>query len=449
MSIRLRYYLAILPLFLGVALLNGLLVYTLDRQEIRWALQQRAESSAIVLAGFWHAIEDQPVERQRAKLRAFSRRLGGLAITGFGADGTAQVLLARDGIELPALEPVLASHLEAGEPGWNWLARDAADSDLNIGFAALPEPSADGLVAVAVAEPDRTLREATAALVQRLMTLSLVMLFAGVLVAEWLTRFARRELGALGAAASRLAAGQYLQHWPAGRIRELNDLGGTLLTMASLLADGSHQTRRRFFEAELLPGDADLAAALRRSALAEQLPDALAARCTWRCLGQPLAEEFLGQRRVDDGWWLVAGVLHREGGARSELQRSLASLACRDHLLECLARGWNEVVLAEALACFPCAVLQVLWLPDAGAARGWNLDIVSRSLQPFIPKRRFAMVGTVPREAIRLARAYEGQFPRRALPQSMDEIAGLLAGSHRGILVIAEAQASTTEVTQA
>lgn len=449
MSIRLRYYLAILPLFLGVALLNGLLVYTLDRQEIRWGLQQRAEGSAAVLAGFWPTLWQEPAERQRAKLRAFSRRLGGLAVTGFTADGSERVLLELEGVHLIAPDAAGRAALDAGRPAWLWLERPEADSDLNIGFAPIPDPTPGGLVAVAVGEADRTLREATAALAQRLTTLSLVMLLAGVLVAEWLTRFARRELGALGSAARQLAGGHYLQHWPTGRIRELNDLGGTLLTMASLLADGSHQTRRRFFEAELLPGDADLAAALREAVLPRELPPALAERCAWRYLGAPLAGEFFGVRRAGNGWWLVAGLQRSDVLNRSELQRALAALAGRDHLLELLGRGFDEAVLARALALFPCAVLQLLWLPDAGVAEGWNLDPLSQQLKPFSPRRRFAMIGTVPRDAIRHARTYEGQFPRRELDQAMEEISGLLAGSHRGLLVIAEAQRQPLPEAQA
>lgn len=447
MSIRLRYYLAILPLFLGVALLNGLLVYTLDRQEIRWGLQQRAEGSAAVLAGFWPSLQQESVERQRAKLRAFSRRLGGLAISAFDAQGNPRVLLAQDDLYVtPPDQPALAA-LAAGGLGWRWQERGDQASDLNIGYARIDD--GNGAVLVAVAEADKTLREATAALTQRLITLSIIMLLAGVLVAEWLTRFARRELGALGRAASQLAGGQPLQQWPTGRIRELNDLGGTLLTMASLLTDGSHQTRRRFFEAELLPGDADLAAALRSSVLPDALPEALAERCAWQFLGAPLAGEFFGQRRAAHGWWLVTGLQRADSSQRSELQHSLAALATRDYVLESLATGYDQAAVHAVLELFPCSVLQLLWLPDSGAAQGWNLDPLSQQLQAFQPRRRFAMIGTVPREAIRLARSYEGQFPQRALKQAMDEVGSLLEGSHRGILIIAEARHNASEATPA
>jgi hypothetical protein len=445
MSIRLRYYLAILPLFLGVALINGLLVYTLDRQEIRWGLQQRAEGSAAVLAGFWTTLQQEPAERRSAKLRAFSRRLGGVAISGFAADREPRLLVVMEGVEPATLEAANLATLQAGGMAWRWQERPGAESDLNIGFAALPEAADGEMWAIAVSEPDRTLREATASLVRRLSSLSLVMLLAGVLVAEWLTRFARRELGALGEAARQLAGGQYLQHWPSGRIRELNDLGSTLLTMASLLADGSHQTRRRFFEAELLPGDADLAAALRQSVLPEALPEALAQRCTWRCLGAPLAEEFFGYRRLAEGWWLLAGVQRPESSARSELQRSLAALASRDALLQQLAEAPTSAGPHPALAEAACSQLQMLWLPDSGAARGWSLDPLTQSLQPLPLPTRLAMIGTVSREAIRLARTYEAQFPTRPLAQAVEDIAALLAGSQRGLLIVAEASRLATE----
>lgn len=444
MSIRLRYYLAILPLFLGVALLNGLLVYTLDRQEIRWGLQQRAEGSAAVLAGFWPSIRQETTERQRAKLRAFSRRLGGLAISAFDAEGEAHVLLAQDDLYVTPPDAAAQSTLATGDLAWRWQERADQPSDLNIGYARIDAGDGD-LVLIAVAEADKTLREATAALVQRLTTLSVIMLLAGVLVAEWLTRFARRELGALGRAASQLAGGQPLQQWPTGRIRELNDLGGTLLTMASLLTDGSHQTRRRFFEAELLPGDADLAAALRSSVLPDALPGELAERCAWQFLGAPLPGEFFGHRRVGAGWWLVTGVQRGDAALRTELQQSLAALATRDYLLEMLATGYDEAALGRVLELFPCSVLQLLWLPDRGPAEGWSLDPLTQALQGFKPQRRFAMIGTVPREAIRLARTYEGQFPQRALQQAMDEVGGLLEGNHRGILVIAESRPTASE----
>lgn len=448
MNIRLRYYLAILPLFLGVALLNGLLVYTLDRQEIRWGLQQRAEGSAAVLAGFWPSLMQEPAERQRAKLRAFSRRLGGLAITGFDSAGAPRELLHQEGMDLPPPDAALAAALADRGLAWHWHGRKGEASDLNIGYARISDPA--GQVAlIAIGEADKTLREATAALTQRLTTLSLIMLLAGILVAEWLTRFARRELGALGRAAQQLAGGQPLQQWPIGRIRELNDLGGTLLTMASLLLDGSHQTRRRFFEAELLPGDADLAAALRSSVLPDALPEGLADRCAWQRLGAQLPGEFFGQRRVDDGWWLVVGVQRSDPSLRTELQQSLAALATRDYLLEQLKAGYDEAAVGKALALFPCGVLQLLWLPDQGQARGWSLDPLTQTLTAFAPQRRFAMIGSVPREAIRLARTYEDQFSQRAPQQAMDEIGGLLEGSHRGILVIAESRHTASEAAPA
>jgi hypothetical protein len=55
------------------------------------------------------------------------------------------------------------------------------------------------------------------------------------------------------------------------------------------------------------------------------------------------------------------------------------------------------------------------------------------------------MIGTVSREAIRLARTYEAQFPTRPLAQAVEDIAALLAGSQRGLLIVAEASRLATE----
>lgn len=452
MSIRLRYYLAILPLFLGVALINGLLVFTLDRQEIRWGLEQRAQGSAVVLAGFWPTLEGETPERQRDKLKAFSRRLGGLAIDWLEPAATgwqSTPLLARDGLALPTPDAASELALHSGLAAWRFVERADAETDINVGYAALTGADGELRAVVAVGEADTSLREATAALMRRLALLTGLLLLGGVIVAEWLTRFARRELGALNAAARQLAEGQYLQHWPNGRIRELNDLGGTLLTMTSLLADGSHQTRRRFFEAELLPGDADLAACLRQTTLPRELPEALSQRCAWRCIGEPLADEFFGFQRTADGWIVLAGLCRPDARPASELQRSLRATAARDYFLSLAesradAAGWQQ-----ALTLFPCLALQWARLPDDGIAEGWALDPLENRLTAWQPKRRFALLGTLPRDALRLARAYEGQFPRRALPQAMDEITGLLAGNFRGILVICEAGVGQPQAEEA
>jgi len=442
MSIRLRYYLAILPLFLGVALINGLLVFTLDRQEIRWGLEQRAQGAAAVLAGFWPTLEGEPEERQRDTLTAFSKRLGGLAIDWLeptGAGWQSRPLLAREGLVLPPPDSNADIALRSGRGVWQFFERDDADADINVAYAPLTGADGQLRAVVAVGEADTSLREATADLMRGMALLTGLMLLGALMVAELLTRFARRELGALNAAAQRIAEGQHLQHWPNGRIRELNDLGGTLLTMTSLLADGSHQTRRRFFEAELLPGDADLAACLRQSTLLRELPEALSQRCAWRCIGAPLADEFFGVQRTADGWIVLAGLCRPDGRSGSELHRSLRAVAARDYFLSLAESRADEASWQRALTLFPCLSLQWARLPDNGVAEGWALDPLENRLLAWQPKRRFALLGTLPRDALRLARAYEGQFPRRALPQAMDEITGLLAGRFRGILVICEA----------
>ena len=60
MSLRLRYYLAILPLFAGLGLINSVLVYYTERNELRWGLQERAQhQSAQQERGLFALLRDQ------------------------------------------------------------------------------------------------------------------------------------------------------------------------------------------------------------------------------------------------------------------------------------------------------------------------------------------------------------------------------------------------------
>jgi len=450
MSIRLRYYLAILPLFIGLGLINGLLLYYLDRNEMRWALTQRAEGAAAAVAGFWPALEQAPAKARDARLQAFSERLGGLGIVWFEhRDGTwhDRALLAHADLAPPAPSEAVAQQLRHARLAWQFIERPTAERDLNVGYARLDDEAGKPRGVVAVAEADVGLREATEALIEQLVTLGGLLLLVGVVVCEWLTRFAKTELGTLSQAARNLAAGQYLSSWPAGRIRELNDLGGTLLTMASLLADGSNQTRRRFFEAELLPAEDELADCLRANLNQADDDVSLRQRCAWRVVGKPPPEDFFGVRADAAGWHIVVGRCRVTGDSGDELRRSLRAAACRDYLLMVAAEHGDDARWAEALALFPCEKLQRLFLPrqQGAAPSGWTLDVERARFQSWSPRVPRALIATLPPAGLHSARAYKRQFPERDVQQVTGELALLLSARFHGIIVVCETTAAVPE----
>ena len=87
MSLRLRYYLAILPLFAGLGLINSVLVYYTERNELRWGLQERAQGAAAAVAGFWDVIVPDPTASPAARLQGYSQRLGAISVSRFERDG--------------------------------------------------------------------------------------------------------------------------------------------------------------------------------------------------------------------------------------------------------------------------------------------------------------------------------------------------------------------------
>lgn len=443
MSLRLRYYLAILPLFAGLGLINSLLGYYVERNEIRWGLQERSQGVAASIAGFWDVIAPMPDSDASAALERYSNRLGGLSISWFEPEAGSwreRPLLHDETIPAPpAPSPELTAKLNAGRLAWTFIESTGAPSDLSVGFAPVTDADGNVRAVIGVSERDSSLREAIAALQRRLGILMVALILIGVGAAELITRIARRELGALTSAAREATQGRYVQALPEGRIRELNDLGGTLLTMTSLLADESHQTRRRFFRSEPLPDDGELAVSY-RTHLDQPLPATLGPmRLSFRRLGEVTPEDFCGWREAQNGWYLAMGRCRRGAEQIPALERMVRSEATRDFLLGVATSRPHGPTWPQALKLFPCAALQLVFIPASGQApTGWTLDPARDVPVPWAPSEGREVLGSLAPEALQIGKAYADQFPDRSPDQLADELAGLLCTRFQGQLVICD-----------
>lgn len=443
MSLRLRYYLAILPLFAGLGLINSLLGYYVERNEIRWGLQERSQGVAASIAGFWDVIAPTPDSDPAAILERYANRLGGLSVSWFepGASSWRERSLRHDpAIPPPPMPtPELGEKLLAGRLAWTFIEAPAAPTDLSIGYAPITDADGKVLAVIGVTERDSSLREAIAALQQRLATLMIALLLIGIGAAELITRIARRELGTLTRAAQDAAQGRFAQTLPEGRIRELNDLGGTLLTMTSLLADESHQTRRRFFQSEPLPDDSELAASY-RAHLDRPLPALLGPmRLSYRRLGTVTPEDFCGWREAANGWYLAMGRCRLSDPGMPALERMVRAEAVRDFLLGVAANRPHGPAWPQALKLFPCAALQLVFVPASGnAPTGWTLDPQRDVPVPWTPADGREVLGSLPAEALAIGQTYADQFPDRSSDQIADELAGLLCTRYQGQLVVCD-----------
>jgi hypothetical protein len=446
MSLRLRYYLAILPLFLGLGLINSVLVYYTERNELHWGLRERAQGAAAAVAGFWDVIASGPADSPATRLKGYSQRLGALSISRFERDAGRWVQRtlheSTDVPQPPLPDAEVDAALAAGPLAWKLLETTQEAGDLSIGYALVA--GAEPAALIGVAERDLGLRNALANLRMRLAGLLLGLLLAGVVVAEMITRIASRELGALTRAARDAAQGRFLSHWPDGRIRELNDLGGTLLTMTSLLADDSHQTRRRFFQHEPLPGEAELAGAY-RAQFEPSLPVAIGhAHCASRRIGAPMPEDFCGWRAAAGGWYLTVGRCRLPEDDRGLLARMVRAEAARDFFLGVAISRPHGPAWPEALKVYPCTALQMVFVPASGqAATGWSLDPIRGLPQPWSSEESRVVIGTLSIDARQIGQAYARQFPDRQIDQIADELSSLLGSRHQGLLVICDFQSSS------
>lgn len=439
MSLRLRYYLAILPLFAGLALINSLLIYYIERNEIRWGLQERAQGAAASIAGFWDAIAPQADSDASAALQRYSKRLGGLSVSWFERDGAAwrERPLHREDAVAPPLAPV--AELSAGQLDWAFVESPDEPADLSMGYAPVTDAGGATRGVIAVTERDTSLREGIAALERRLGVLTLALILVGVGAAEAISRIARRELGVLTHAAEDASHGNYAQDLPEGRIRELNDLGGTLLTMTSLLADESQQTRLRFFQSEPLPDDDELAANY-RTHLEQPLPDTLGpVRLAFRSLGAVTPEDFCGWRETPSGWYLALGRLVPAPDQPSALERMVRGEAVRDFLLGVAISRPDGPSWPQALQLFPCLALQMIFIPSSGKSpTGWTLDPIRGLPVPWTPTENREVLGSLPAEALHIGQAYADKFPELTSDQIADELAGLMSSRFQGQLVICD-----------
>lgn len=445
MSLRARYYLAILPLFLGLGLINSLLVYYTERNELEWGLRERAQGIAASIAGFWEQLAPQPADSPAAELERYSQRLGAISVAWFEpgeGQWTHRTLFDSEGVPPPAPPfGAVASDLRGGRLAWELRTQEQGEGDLNFAYAPLRGADGSLRAVIGIAEVDHSLRSELVALEWRLGGLLLALLLAGIGATELISRIARRELAALTAAARDAAHGRYLSHWPAGRIRELNDLGGTLLTMTSLLADEKHQTRRRFFQAEPLPGDEDLANAY-RAQLDQPLPPTLGqVQCAYRRIGQPVHEDFCGWREGSAGWYLCVGRCRGADADPGPLARLVRADAAREFLLGVATARPHGPSWPEALRVHPCDSLQLILVPASGQApTGWTLDPARGRPQPWSPGDRREVLSTLAPEAHHIAQAYANQFPDRPVDQIAEELASLLGTRHQGVLVICDLQ---------
>lgn len=443
MTIRLRYHLALLPLFLGLTVASLSLYYIVQTDEISWGLDERSQGRALCLAAFLErpAGGGAPIAdaARQAALARFAEAAGGLNVRWFVRDSEGwrgEPLLESPGLNPPPppTDHVLVKLLH-GQPAARRVSRPESEFDESIGYAAIGRDDVIEAV-VAVTEKDTVARGELRAFVRIGAPFAATVLLSGFVVAELLVRRARRDVAALSAGASALASGDYSHPWRASTIRELDDLASTLQSIGAILQDGIRRTRRRFLRAEQMPGEEDVAAAYRRRCTATSAPGPDSGPpCAIRHVGRPAPDDFWGVRRTPTAWHVAVGRLQPLEENAPLLQRIVRAHAARDHLLGLLderAPGdvWTEFDAVFRADCGESVSINHANRVAVAATHGAERRAVAPAAD--VPN----VVGTLSPASMDFAREYLRQFPHRRLDALGDEIAALLAERDSGVLVI-------------
>lgn len=437
MTIRLRYHLALLPLFLGIAVVNVVWYWLVEARELAWGVAEQAQSRAIAVAALLPVHDGDPAARALAVDR-FSRQAGGLSVSWFEPrDGgwVAKVLAQDSDLRVvPGPDARVPAQLAVRPAVAGGITFPEFEFDEVTAYAGVRDATGELRAIVGIIEKDAIVRGEVNWLVTTSFVFAAAVMLSGLVVTELLVRRARREIDAITANADALNRGEYHLASPEHAVRELDDLASTLRSIGRILADGMQRTRRRLLQAQQLPGEEEIAATYRQRFDVPAGTDAGVEHALCH-IGRSCPDDFWGVRCEISGWHAAVGRLRAGAGELPLLERIVRANAARDYVLgQLVARPVGEA-WTELDAVFPaeCGESSVAALAGGPA----QLQVLGVDRQPLPPiTSGVGILGTLDAEAMLIARAHVAQFPDRSLAALARELPARYTERHRGVLLL-------------
>ena len=278
MKIQTQNQMMILPLFVGLGLVSGGLMYTVEKTELEWGIREEARAVAVASTDF---LSDKPTsdgsdQEGYDRLNRLVTRGRARRILMYTADGAKVVFdTERDNQDVQALSPeivdAVGNHSVFIAPIEVRAAKspDEKPTATEAIYSAITEPEGKGarraVLATFIEVPDYPIR--MNGLLVRVFTLWAVISAIGFIVSQWLSQRISREVLALREEASRMADGDLTLAKTSkaslavanSRIQEVGDLANTMRTMRDVLNETLIKARRSLLESEQFRTDADLA----------------------------------------------------------------------------------------------------------------------------------------------------------------------------------------------
>jgi hypothetical protein len=449
MTLRLRYHLAIVPLFLGLGAANVGLFLLIDRSELIWGLAEEAKGTALAMAAFAGPAAptgETPPARFVVSCGRLPRRDGDPAAVWFHAtpDGWKPTPLMSSALARPPAAPLekVVERLRAHEAVSEFRPRSRDPADETAGYAGVFDADGSLRAVVGVSVPDTSLRAEQERALRSGGVFIGVLALLGFCVAEGLARLARREVRRLHRAADGLGRGEDGANWSGGRIRELNDLGTTLHTMASLLGDHRQRTRRSLLQTDVEPDSDELATTWLETCGDTADLAAASAGLALRRVGHGHFDDFLGVRECATGWCAVAGRLTPRAGV-TPIERAVFASAARDFYLGIAARWHDGIPPPRDAHVFPCESLDLVFFPKTGGPPVIVMSVPEATPTPPTIESGRHVLGTLPLETRRLALEFFRHAPTEMLPQLADELAAVFAVHGGGVAMLLDVQPSS------
>lgn len=443
MTIRLRYHLALLPLFLGFAAASVGLDWFAQSREVSRSLAEEAEARAQVLATFLGR-STAPLgatdTREHAALLRFANLTGGLHVRVFtqssGSWTTTTLLDNSDLTPPPQPEGSLLAGLLAGKADSRHLPHASRAFDETIGYAPVISPDGGVRMITAVSAAETVSRAERRQILHSSIPFIVLVLVSGFTVTEILVRRIRRDIARLELDAGALSANDSTHAWAFSRIRELDDLGATLQSISRILHESVQRTRQRFLRTGQMRGESELAETyLEHCTSGSVQGPGAAALCAVRQIGHSACDHFWGVRQQGATWHAVGGRLESAGYTSTPLQRILRAQAARDYLLGLLASTEPGTAWEQFCSVFPVECGESAQVPQpAGNAtvhrhrpNAADIDLTGKTC---------SAVGTLSPESLDRVRDYVRRFPDRPPSALAAEIAALLGDTDPGVIVV-------------
>jgi HAMP domain-containing protein len=392
---------AIVPLYIGLALAGGFLMYTNELQELEWGLREEANSIAVTTAEFlksdalqsvYHEGASDPYAKMIAKplerimglerlrkLDCFTPDGKQLAFTitggasgkiaeNFGFSNETGKNELKEDDEILRQSPQILQKLDKGKVFITPI-RQLDSARARIAAYAPITNDRHQLVGVIRAElaANQWLTHRSQ-LYARVTRMVLFVILLGVGIALFLSNLISGEVKDLSDAATEVTEGNLDRQIVGGRIQELSDLSNTFNTMSDVLKETLVKNKRSLIESEQFRGDDELAQVYKEifSPLVATSYGSL--RVVAEHIGSGVSGEFFSSFQYGGDAFIVLGCLEEN----ADLAAVVNASGVVSFINQTLQRHSPEEVIREAVDLFDIHCLDILVWKGSAKNSHWR-----------------------------------------------------------------------------